>query len=165
MRHIISIQLQNEAGALTRVASLFARRGYNIDSLTVAPTDNPKVSRMTMVTQGSDQIIEQITKQASKLIDVIHAINITTGEHIERELLILKAALNADYVTQVNELVERVGARVLDSDARFFVVEYSDTGPKLDDFISSMKQFSVLKTVVRSGAMAVARGDLSLAEI
>ena len=164
MRHIISIQLQNEAGALTRVASLFARRGYNIESLTVAPTDNPAVSRITLVTQGGDEIIEQITKQASKLHDVIHAVNITTGEHIERELLILKAAVEEKHQDELASLVNQVEARVLDDDPRFMVIELSDTSPKLDNFIGRVDKIASIKAVVRSGAMAVARGERSLAE-
>ncbi len=164
MRHIISIQLQNEAGALSRVASLFARRGYNIESLTVAPTDNPSVSRITLVTEGGDEIIEQITKQASKLIDVIHAVNITTGEHIERELLILKASVEQQHMDDVANLVNQANARILDEDPRFMVIELSETSPKLDQFIGQVGKVASIKAVVRSGAMAVARGERSLAE-
>lgn len=160
MRHILSIQLQNEAGALTRVASLFARRGYNIESLSVAPTDNPQVSRLTLVTEGNDHIIEQITKQVSKLVDVIHAVDMTKGEHVERELLVLKFGVKDGHLQSIHEIITNAQAKVLDDDPDFFIVEQADTSPKIDQLIHAISQHGEIKAVVRSGAMAVARGAL-----
>ena len=160
MRHIISIQLQNEAGALTRVASLFARRGYNIESLSVAPTDDPHISRLTLVTQGSDHIIEQITKQADKLVDITHAVDMTRGDHIERELLILKFGVDQSKLDAVAKIVNDAGAKVLDDDPDYYILEYANTSPKIDQLIEAVSTLGEIRAVVRSGAMAVARGEL-----
>lgn len=114
MRHIMSILLQNEAGALTRVASLFSTRGYNIETLSVAPTEDARFSRLTLVTHGSDQVVDQISKQLLKLVDVVNMADMTGGDHIERELLLLKARVADAAWEKVAELVKREGARVLD---------------------------------------------------
>src|SRR2546423_9619057 len=114
MRHIIAILLQNEAGALTRVAGLFSTRGYNIESLSVAPTDDPTVSRLTLVTTGSDQVIQQIASQLNKLVDVVNVLDMTRGEHLERELVLLKLRLEPAPTDAVRGQVVRSGGRVLD---------------------------------------------------
>lgn len=160
MRHIISILLQNEAGALTRVASLFSSRGYNIESLSVAPTEDPQVSRLTMVTNGSEAVIDQIIKQLFKLVDVVNIANMTMGEHIERELLLMKVRL--DEGANIADIVSAAGARVLDQSPANFTVELTGTGVQIDDFMSTLGSRSEILAVVRSGSMAIARGTTVL---
>ena len=160
MRHIISILLQNEAGALTRVASLFSSRGYNIESLSVAPTEDPQVSRLTMVTNGSEAVIDQIIKQLFKLVDVVNIVDMTEGEHIERELLLMKVKLHED--ANVADIISAAGARVLDSSPANFTVELTSTGVQIDDFMSTLATRSEILAVVRSGSMAIARGTAVL---
>src|SRR5580698_3091998 len=123
MRHIIGILLQNEAGALTRVASMFSSRGYNIESLSVAPTDDPTVSRLTLVTKGSEAVIQQIANQLNKLVDVVSTEDMTGGEHLERELVLLKLKVKAERTDSLRGYVVRTGGRVLDPAADGFVVE------------------------------------------
>ena len=156
MRHIISILLQNEAGALTRVASLFSSRGYNIESLSVAPTEDAQVSRLTMVTNGSDAVIDQINKQLFKLVDVVNIVDMTLGEHIERELLLMKVRLNEG--ANVADIVSAAGARVLDDSPANYTVELTGTGVQIDGFMETLGSRSEILAVVRSGAMAIARG-------
>ena len=160
MRHIISILLQNEAGALTRVTSLFSSRGYNIESLSVAPTEDSQVSRLTMVAHGSAASIDQIIKQLFKLVDVVKIIDMTKGEHIERELLLMKVKLNDG--VNVSDIVSAAGARVLDSSAASYTVELTGTGEQIDGFMQTLAASSEILAVVRSGAMAVARGTAVL---
>lgn len=160
MRHIISILMQNEAGALTRVASLFSSRGYNIESLSVAPTEDPQVSRLTMVTNGSDAVIDQIIKQLFKLVDVVNIADMTLGEHIERELLLMKVRLNEG--ANIADIISAAGARVLDDSAANFTVELTGTGVQINDFMKTLGTRSEILTVVRSGAMAIARGTTIL---
>ena len=123
MRHIIAIHLQNEAGALTRVAGLFSTRGYNIESLSVAATDDPSVSRVTLVTKGADGVILQIVNQLNKLIDVVAVEDLTRGEHIERELVVLKLRVEPQLIDSVRGYVVRAGGRVLEPSPEGFVVE------------------------------------------
>src|SRR5690242_10060591 len=123
MRHIIAILLQNEAGALSRVAGLFSTRGYNIESLSVAPTDDETVSRITLVTQGSDKVIQQIGSQLNKLVDVVHVEDLTLGDHLERELVLIKLKVRFDRTDAVRGLVARTGGRVLNPAADSFIVE------------------------------------------
>ena len=156
MRHIISIHHQNEAGALTRVTSLFSSRGYNIDSLSVAPTEDPHVSRLTMVTIGSEAVIDQINKQLFKLVDVVNIVDMTLGEHIERELLLMKVRLNEG--ANVSDAISAAGARVLDETPSNFTVELTGTGVQIDDFMQTLGSRSEILAVVRSGAMAITRG-------
>jgi acetolactate synthase-1/3 small subunit len=163
MRHIISILLQNEAGALTRVASLFSTRGYNIESLSVAPTEDPQFSRLTLVTMGSDQVIDQINKQLLKLVDVVSMADMTLGDHIERELLLLKARVPDESWERVSELVRREGARVLDDNRETFTVELTGTCGRIDEFVEKMRNLGSILTVVRSGPMAIGRGSQVLA--
>ena len=160
MRHIISILLQNEAGALTRVTSLFSTRGYNIESLSVAPTENPTVSRLTMVTDCSDAVMDQINKQLFKLVDVVNIVDMTMDQHFERELLLIKVRLNPD--ANVADILSAAGARVLDDSPANFTIELTGTGVQIDNFMSTLGGRSEILAVVRSGAMAVARGDTIL---
>lgn len=162
MRHIISLLMENEAGALSRVAGLFSARGYNIESLTVAPTEDPTMSRMTLVTSGSDEIIEQITKQLNKLIDVVKLADITEGEHIERELMLIK--VNASGVEQreeVKRMTDIFRGRVIDVKEATFTIELTGDGSKLDAFIDAMEQANIIETV-RSGATGISRGSKCL---
>ncbi|MGI9291727.1 MAG: acetolactate synthase small subunit [Gammaproteobacteria bacterium] len=160
MRHIISILLQNEAGALTRVTSLFSSRGYNIESLSVAPTEDPQVSRLTMVTNGSEAVIDQIIKQLFKLVDVVNIADMTMDEHIERELLLIKVKLNDD--ANISDIVSAAGARVLDSSPANYTVELTGTGVQIDNFMTTLATRSEILAVVRSGSMAIARGTAVL---
>jgi len=163
MRHIISILLQNEAGALTRVASLFSTRGYNIESLSVAPTEDPAFSRLTLMTVGSDAVIDQISKQLLKLVDVVSMADMTRGDHIERELLLLKARVPDAAWDKVSDLVAREGARVLDDSRATFTVELTSTCGRVDEFVEKMGTLGSILTVVRSGPMAIGRGAQVLA--
>jgi acetolactate synthase-1/3 small subunit len=158
MRHIISILLQNEAGALARVAALFSSRGYNIESLSVAPTEHSELSRLTLVTRGSDDVIEQINKQLEKLVDVVNVADMTQDAHIERELLLLKVKVAPDNEKTFVELVKSAGARVLDDSPETYTVELTGANERMDEFISRIAAVAEILAVVRSGAMAVARG-------
>jgi acetolactate synthase-1/3 small subunit len=158
MRHIISILLQNEAGALARVAALFSTRGYNIESLNVAPTEYPEISRLTLVTTGSDEVIDQINKQLLKLVDVVNTADMTMDDHIEREILLIKVRLNPGAESELSSIVESAGARVLDDSPETYTVELTGLSDRMDDFITRLGGCSDILAVVRSGAMAIARG-------
>ncbi|TFG83968.1 MAG: acetolactate synthase small subunit [Chromatiales bacterium] len=158
MRHIISILLQNEAGALARVAAMFATRGYNIESLSVAPTDDPQVSRLTLVTIGSDHVIGQINKQLLKLVDVVQTRDMTLGDHTERELLLLKLKLHDEGRERIRELVKQEGARVLDDGDDCYTVELTGAAHRIDNFINRAGSHADILGVVRSGPLAIARG-------
>jgi acetolactate synthase-1/3 small subunit len=158
MRHIISILMANEAGALARVAALFSSRGYNIESLNVAPTDHPELSRLTLVTRGSDEVIEQINNQLLKLVDVVNTADMTMDDHIERELLLMKVKVQAGKADHLPELIEKAGARVLDDCPETYTLELTGANIHMDDFISRVGECSEILAVVRSGAMAISRG-------
>lgn len=162
MRHIISILLENEAGALSRVAGLFSARGYNIESLTVAPTEDPSLSRMTLVTRGSDEIVEQIVKQLNKLIDVVKLIDLTEGPHIEREMMMIKVGTtNGNAREEVKRLADIFRGRIIDVSDETYTIELTGTGDKLDAFISALGEIPILETV-RSGVSAISRGSKGL---
>ena len=157
MRHIIAILLQNEAGALARVAGLFSTRGYNIESLSVAPTDDPTVSRLTLVTKGSDAVIQQIANQLNKLVDVVNVEDMTLGEHLERELVLLKLKVRPEQTDTVRGHVVRLGGRVLDPAQDGFIVELTGSEAEVNTFISELGRDAELLEVVRSGALGIAR--------
>ncbi len=162
MRHIISILIENEAGALSRVAGLFSARGYNIESLTVAPTEDASLSRMTIVTTGTDRIIEQITKQLNKLIDVVKLMELTEGPHIEREMMLIKVkAATMDQREDVKRLSDIFRGRIIDVTASTYTIELTGAGNKLDSFIEALSEHRILETV-RSGVSGIARGDRNL---
>lgn len=161
MRHIISLLLENEAGALSRVAGLFSARGYNIESLTVAPTEDASVSRMTLVTSGSDEIIEQITKQLNKLIDVIRLQNLTEGEHIEREMMLIKVKAYGDARPEIVRLTDIFRGRIVDVTPSTYTIELTGAGGKLDAFMRALDPGSIIETV-RSGVACIARGERGL---
>jgi acetolactate synthase-1/3 small subunit len=162
MRHIIGILLQNEAGALSRVAGLFSSRGYNIESLSVAPTNDPTVSRLTLVTTGSDAVILQITNQVSKLIDVVHIDDMTRGEHIERELVLVKLRIDPARRDGLRGYVVRTGGRVLDPSVEGFVVELLGSEAEVNGFLREVASQGELLEVVRSGALGISRHNRSL---
>ncbi len=161
MRHILSLLLENEAGALSRVSGLFSARGFNIESLTVAPTEDPTVSRMTLVTSGSDQIIEQITKHLNKLVDVIKVIDLNENAHIERELLLIKIVTKDGSREEIKRLNDIFRGRIIDVTDKSYTIEMTGDGEKLDAFIFSLDQRSILE-VVRSGVSGIARGDKAI---
>ena len=159
MRHIISILLENQAGALSRVASLFSTRGYNIESLNVAPTDNPAVSRLTLVTTGSDDVITQIAKQLAKLIDVVNIADMTGIDHIERELALFKVRAPESAKQKLATLIDEFGGHVLGYDEGHGTLEIVGNGPEIDQFMEEVADLAEIESVVRSGAMAMARGS------
>ena len=162
MRHIIAIHLQNEAGALTRVTGLFSTRGYNIESLSVAATDDPSVSRVTLTTKGADGVILQIVNQLNKLIDVVAVEDLTRGEHIERELVVLKLRVEPQLVDSVRGYVVRAGGRVLEPSPEGFVVELTASEAEVNTFVSDLGERTDIVEVVRSGALAVGRNARAL---
>ena len=162
MRHIIAIHLQNEAGALTRVTGLFSNRGYNIESLSVAATDDPSVSRVTLVTQGADGVILQIVNQLNKLIDVVAVEDLTRGEHIERELVVLKLRVAPQLIDSVRGYVVRAGGRVLEPSPEGFVVELTASEAEVNQFVTDLGERTDIVEVVRSGALAVGRNARAL---
>ncbi len=159
MRHIISILVENEFGALGRIAGLFTARGYNIDSLTVAPTDDPTLSRMTLVTQGDERIVEQILKQLNKLLDVVKVMDITEAAHIERELMLVKIqATSSESREEFKRLADIFDARVVDVTDKTYTIEVIGRSRKLDAFLELLTNKSPME-VVRSGVIGMARGD------
>lgn len=161
MRHIISILIENESGALSRVAGLFSARGYNIESLTVAPTQDGSVSRMTLVTRGSDDIIEQITKQLNKLIDVIKLIDLAEAPHIERELMMIKIKTASETRDEIRRLADIFRGRIIDVTPASYVVEVTGPSEKLDAFVGTISPDTIIE-VVRSGPTGISRGEKGL---
>ena len=161
MRHILSLLLENEAGALSRVSGLFSARGFNIESLTVAPTEDPTVSRMTLVTSGSDEIIEQITKHLNKLIDVIKVVDLYDTRHIERELLLMKVATDNSGREEIKRLVDVFRGRIIDVTDKTYTIEMTGNGDKIDAFIEALDNKVILE-VVRSGVSGISRGEKSI---
>lgn len=161
MRHILSLLLENETGALSRVAGLFSARAYNIESLTVAPTEDPTVSRMTLVTSGSDEIIEQITKHLNKLVDVIKVIDLNESRHIERELMLIKLLAKGENREEIKRLVDIFRGRIIDVTENTYTIEMTGAGDKLDAFIDALDDNDILE-VVRSGVSGIARGDKAI---
>ena len=157
MRHIISILMENESGTLSRVSGLFSARGYNIESLTVAPTEDPTLSRMTVVTRGSDRIIEQITKQLNKLVDVVKLIDLSESEHIERELMMIKVRAEGDARSEAKRLCEIFRGNIVDVTASSYIIEVTGAASKLDALIAALDENSIIE-VVRSGTTGIPRG-------
>ncbi len=158
MRHIISILMENEPGALSRVAGLFSARGYNIESLTVATTEDATLSRMTIVTSASDAVIEQIIKQLNKLIDVVKVLDLNDGKHIERELMLIKVKASAAHRDEMKRMCDIFRGRIIDVADGSFTIELTGPGHKLDAFIESLDTSAILETV-RTGASGIGRGD------
>lgn len=158
MRHIISLLMENEAGALSRVAGLFSSRGYNIESLTVAATEDPTLSRMTLVTAGSDDVVEQITKQLNKLIEVVKVVDLSDGDHIERELMLIKMRAVGRDREEIKRMADIFRGRIIDVTDKSYTIELTGTGSKLDAFLEAMERSAILETV-RTGASGIGRGE------
>ena len=158
MKHIISLLMENEAGALSRVAGLFSARGYNIESLTVAVTEDPTLSRMTIVTSGSDEVIEQIIKQLNKLIDVVKVLDLNDGKFIERELMLVKVKATANFKDEMKRNCDIFRGRIIDVADNCYTIELTGSGSKLDAFLEALDKTAILETV-RTGASGIGRGD------
>lgn len=158
MRHIISILLENEAGALSRVAGLFSARGYNIETLTVAPTEDSSLSRLTIVTRGSNEVVEQITKQLNKLIDVVKVVDLSEAAHIERELMLIKVRASGKDREEIKRMADIFRGRIIDVTDSSYVIELTGSGSKLDAFIQAIDVDLILETV-RTGVSGIGRGD------
>jgi len=165
MRHLIAILLQNEAGALTRVAGLISSRGYNIESLSVAPTNDPTVSRVTLVTIGSDHVIAQINAQLLKLVDVVAVEDLTGGDTIVRELLLIKLRLAAEHVEAAAALLRRAGGKVLSSDPSSYIAELTSSETEIGDFIANIGAYGEIVEVVRSGVLGMFRPNPKAATV
>lgn len=159
--HIISVLLENESGALSRVAGLFSARGYNIESLTVAPTNDSSLSRMTIVTVGSDEIVEQIMKQLDKLLDVVKLIDISEQNHIERELMLVKVRAETTWREEIKRLSDIFRGKIIDVTPETYVIEITGEKSKLDAFLHSLATTTIIE-VVRSGTTGILRGPQGL---
>jgi acetolactate synthase-1/3 small subunit len=157
MRHIISILLENEAGALSRVAGLFSARAYNIESLTVAPTDDPSLSRMTLVTTGTDEIVEQVCKQLNKLIDVVKLVDLTDDVHVERGLILIKVKAENKQRDEVKRLVDIFHGEIIDLTDSTYTLEVTGDSEKINALLKALENFTIVE-VVRSGQLAMGRG-------
>jgi acetolactate synthase-1/3 small subunit len=162
MRHVISVLLQNEVGALTRMAGMFSSRGYNIDSLNVAPTNDPTVSRVTIVAAGSDDAIAQLNSQLAKLVDVVNIHDMTLGEHFERELVIVKIKLATGGLARVLTLAKKFGAEILDDAQVSCTVQLTGRISEIDAFIAAASEIGELAAVARGGSVAVSKGEVTL---
>ena len=158
MRHIISVLLENEAGALARVVGLFAARGYNIETLNVAPTEDPTLSRMTIVTIGSEAVIEQITKHLNRLIEVVKVVDLTDGYFVEREMMLIKIRAVGKEREEIKRTTDIFRGRIIDVSDRAYTVELTGDKAKLDAFIESIDRAAILETV-RSGGSGIGRGE------
>ena len=158
MRRIISVLMENEAGALSRVVGLFAQRNYNIESLTVAPTEDQTLSRLTLTTSASDAQIEQITKQLNKLIEVVKLVDLTDGEHIERELMLIKVRTTGAQRAEVKRTADIFRAQIVDMTHNSYTIQLAGTSEKLDAFLRALSE-SVVLEVVRSGVSGLSRGE------
>jgi len=158
MRRIISVLLENEPGALSRVVGLFSQRNYNIETLTVAPTEDSSLSRLTVTTTGSDKVIEQITKQLNKLIEVVKLVDLTEGSHIERELMMVKVKAVGSQRGEVARTVDIFRGQIVDVNSTVYTIMITGDSDKLDAFIKAQPEGVVLE-VVRSGVSGIARGE------
>lgn len=162
MRHAISVLLQNEVGALTRMTGMFSSRGYNIESLNVAPTNDSAVSRVTLVVSGSDAAIAQLNTQLAKLVDVVNIHDMTLGDHFERELAILKLKLPEGGEAKALSLARKFGAEILDEDRKSCTLQLTGSIAVIDEFVADAEQVGDLSAVARSGSVAVSQGEVTL---
>lgn len=158
MRHIISVLIENEPGALSRVVGLFSARGYNIDALTVAPTEDASLSRMTIVTRGSDTILEQITKHLNRLVEVVKVVDLSDGAHIERELMLVKIRALGRERDEVKRTADIFRGRIIDVTEKTYTIELTGQSNKLDAFLAAFDKTAVLE-MVRTGASGMGRGE------
>ncbi len=162
MRRIISILLENEPGALSRVVGLFSQRGYNIETLNVAPTDDPTLSRLTLTTEGTDLRIEQITKQLNKLVDVVKLVDLTEGAHVERDMMLIKVRAHGAARDEVKRATDIFRGQIVDVGPNVYTIQLTGTSDKLDSFVAAMAEADILE-VVRSGVAGISRGEKVLA--
>ncbi|MCZ4330520.1 acetolactate synthase small subunit [Castellaniella ginsengisoli] len=158
MKHVISILLENEPGALSRVVGLFSARGYNIETLTVAPTEDATLSRMTIVTIGSDEIIEQITKHLNRLVDVVKVVDLSEGPHVERELMLIKVRAVGKEREEMKRMAEIFRGRIIDVTDKTYTIELTGVQDKIAAFIGALDRSAILETV-RTGVSGVGRGE------
>jgi acetolactate synthase-1/3 small subunit len=159
MRRIISVLMENEPGALSRVVGLFSQRGYNIETLTVAPTDDASLSRLTLTTIGDDKIIEQITKQLNKLVDVVKVVDLTEGSHIERELMLIKVKASGEQRSEIKRCADIFRAQIVDVTTAVYTIQVTGTSEKLDAFIQAVGESTSILEVVRTGVCGLSRGE------
>ena len=163
MKRIISVLMENAPGALSRIIGVFSQRGYNVDSICVAPTDDASLSRLTIITQGDDKVIEQITKQVNKLIDVLKVVDLSQGTHIERELMLVKVATRTELArAEVKRNVDIFRARIVDVHVANYTIEITGTSDKLDAFAQTLSQSTEIIESCRTGVCGLARGDKAL---
>jgi len=158
MRHIISVLIENESGALSRLVGLFSQRGYNIETLTVAPTDDATLSRLTLTTSGDDHKIEQVTKQLNKLVEVVKVVDLSEGEHIERELMLIKVKATGAIRAEIKRTADIFRGQIVDVTSTTYTIQLAGTSDKLDAFIEALSETTILE-VVRSGVSGIARGE------
>lgn len=159
MRRTLSVLLENESGALSRVVGLFSQRGFNIESLTVAPTDDPSLSRMTIVAQGDAQVLEQIEKQLHKLIDVFKVSNLSDHEHVEREVLLIKVRATGSTRDELKRMADIFRGQIVDITPKLYTIQLSGTSEKLNAFIEAVKAETTIVEIVRSGVISLSRGE------
>ena len=162
MRRILSVLLENESGALSRVVGLFSQRAFNIESLTVAPTDDPTLSRMTIEAVGDAQVLEQIEKQLHKLVDVFKVINLSEQEHIVREIVLAKVRAVGSSRDEIKRLADIFRGQIVDVTPKSYTIQLSGTKDKIDAFISALKEETTLLVIVRSGLISVSRGEKNI---
>ncbi|AAC23232.1 TPA: acetolactate synthase small subunit [Haemophilus influenzae] len=162
MRRILSVLLENESGALSRVVGLFSQRAFNIESLTVAPTDDPTLSRMTIEAVGDAQALEQIEKQLHKLVDVFKVVNLSEQEHIEREIVLAKVRAVGSSRDEIKRLADIFRGQIVDVTPKSYTIQLSGTNDKVDAFISALKEETTLLEIVRSGLISVSRGEKNI---
>ncbi|SIT25110.1 acetolactate synthase small subunit [Achromobacter sp. MFA1 R4] len=158
MKHVISVLLENEPGALSRVVGLFSARGYNIETLTVAPTEDPTLSRMTIVTTGSDEVIEQITKHLNRLVDVVKVVDLTEGAHIERELMLVKVRAVGKEREEMKRMADIFRGRIIDVTDKSYTIELTGVQEKVQAFLEALDRSAILETV-RTGVSGIGRGE------
>ena len=158
MRRIISMLMENEPGALSRVVGLFSQRGYNIETLNVAPTDDPTLSRLTLTTVGSDLRIEQLTKQLNKLVDVVKLADLTDGAHVERDMMLIKVRAVGAAREEVKRTTDIFRGQIVDVGPTIYTIQLTGTSDKLDAFVAAMADVGILE-VVRSGVAGISRGE------
>jgi acetolactate synthase-1/3 small subunit len=158
MRHIISVLVENESGALSRLVGLFSQRGYNIETLNVAPTEDPTLSRLTLTTYGDDHKIEQITKQLNKLVEVVKVVDLSEGAHIERELMLIKVKASGSSRDEIKRTADIFRGQIVDVTPTTYTVQIAGTTEKVDAFIDALAEHTILE-VVRSGVSGIARGE------
>ena len=158
MKHIIALLIENEPGALSRVVALFSARGYNIESLTVAPTEDASLSRMTIVTTGSDEVIEQITKHLNRLVDVVKLVDLSEGAHIERELMLVKVRATGAQRAEIKRCTDIFRGQIVDVGPSVYTIQVTGAADKLDSFLEAVGEAAIME-VVRSGVSGIARGE------